>query len=96
MLCLIIPVIFITTFSLMPDSPHYLIARGDRFAAVNALKFLRGGSSGSKNEEILKEIDDIKLSVEESMSRKSSLLDMFRGKANLLGEFCSYFPRIES
>lgn len=75
----------------MPDSPHYLIARGDRFAAVNALKFLRGGS---KNEEILSEIDDIKLSVEESMSHKSNLLDMFKGKANILGEFICHFKTI--
>lgn len=76
----------------MPDSPHYLIARGDRFAAVNALKFLRGGS---KNEDILKEIDDIKASVEESMSHKSNFFHMFKGKANVLGEFFSHFSKFQ-
>lgn len=75
----------------MPDTPHYHISKGDWSSAVESLKFMRGGG---KNDDIMKEIDEIKASVEESLSHRSRFIDIFKGKANVLGNSISQLPRI--
>lgn len=81
-LCLIIPVLFMTTFYFMPDSPHFYIAKGRKSDAIKSLKFLRGKTT----EGVQEEFDMIQASVEESMKNKGSVSDIFNNKGNVKGE----------
>lgn len=81
-LCLLIPVIFIVTFILMPDTPHYYLSKGSRQRAINSLRYLRGKSA----EGVAEELDEIQASVLESMSHRAVFTDVFKGRANLIGK----------
>lgn len=81
-LCLIIPIVFIVLFAFMPDSPHYHISNGNRHQATKALKFLRGKNADGVKEEL----DEIQESVVEAMSHRAGVFEVFKGKANFLGE----------
>lgn len=74
------------TFAFMPDTPHYYVAKGLRHEAIKSLKYLREKSDDDVSEE-LREIEE---SVVESMSHRAGITDVFRGRANLIGnfEFC--------
>lgn len=82
-ICLIIPIIFMTTFYFMPDSPAFYISKGRKSDAVKALKYLRGKSA----EGVQEELDVITASVEESMKNKGSVADIFNSKGNVKGDF---------
>lgn len=82
--CLVIPAIFMVLFAFIcPESPHFFIARGEREKAFKSLGFLRGKSC----EDVKGELEEIQASVNESMKHSSSVLDIFRSRANRLGEF---------
>lgn len=72
--CVIPVLLFIFSFIYIPESPYYLIADNDKEAAENSLKKLRA------SENVDKELDAIKKSVEESLSDKASFFDIFKSK----------------
>lgn len=76
-----IPVAFVIVFMFMPDSPHYHIIRNDRAKAASALCYLRSYSC-----DITAELEEIERDVRESLSHSNSLLYVFKGRANLIGE----------
>lgn len=65
----------------MPDTPHYHISKGDRHRATKSLQYLRGMSANG----ISAELDEIQESVVESMSHRAGFIDVFKGRANLIG-----------
>lgn len=73
--------IFILIFPLIPDTPHYFITKGDRLRAIKSLEFLRQKDSNGVSEEL----EEIEISVAESMSHRARIFDVFRGRANLIG-----------
>lgn len=68
----------------MPDTPHYHILKNDRAKAASALQYLRGFKC-----DISEELDEIERDVRESMIQSNGLLHVFKGRANLIGEFIS-------
>lgn len=73
--CVIPALLFLCIFFMyIPDSPYYLIAANDKDAAEKALKKLRS------SENVEKELEIIKKSVEESLANKASFLDIFKSK----------------
>lgn len=74
--------IFILIFPFIPDTPHYFVTRGDRHRAIQSLEFLRQKDS----DEVGEELDEIETSVAESMSHRARIIDVFRGRANLIGK----------
>ncbi|XP_047365216.1 facilitated trehalose transporter Tret1-like [Vespa velutina] len=77
-LCACLPVIFFVLFLLMPESPYYLISKGNREAAVTALAKLRSKSEMA----VQQEADDIRDALEESMKTQTKISDLFTVKAN--------------
>lgn len=73
--------IFIGLFAFMPDTPHFYLSRGNRNGATKALKFLRGKSTA----DVTEELNEIQESVVEAMSHRAGILEVFKGKANVLG-----------
>lgn len=72
--CIVVPIIFFTTFVFMPESPYYYAIKGDNKKALKSLQFLRG-----QNPKIVEEeMNEIQQSVDEAMSSKGTLLDIFR------------------
>lgn len=51
-ICLIIPCIFIVSFSFMPESPYFYVSKGELDLALKSLCFLRGKPIGSVVEEL--------------------------------------------
>ncbi|XP_022205102.1 facilitated trehalose transporter Tret1 [Nilaparvata lugens] len=41
--CIVMPVVFLLIFLWMPESPHYLLAKGKRQETIRILQWLRGG-----------------------------------------------------
>jgi hypothetical protein len=70
----------------MPDTPYYHISNGNRYKATSALKYLRG-----KQVDVTEEMNEIQGSVVEAMSHRAGILDVFKGKANVLGEREKYY-----
>ncbi|KAB0794304.1 hypothetical protein PPYR_11143 [Photinus pyralis] len=79
-ICVVPSVIFFPIFLLfIPDSPHYLISRGDYAYAEEALmKFRQKSRLG-----VQKELLEIKDTVNASMRNKGRLIDLFRSKGLL-------------
>ncbi|KAL2731542.1 facilitated trehalose transporter Tret1-2 [Vespula maculifrons] len=77
-LCACLPVVFFVLFLLMPESPYYLITKGNREAAVAALAKLRSKSETA----VQKEADEIQDILEESMKTETKISDLFNVKAN--------------
>lgn len=72
--CVIAPILFLVSFLNVPESPYYLIAVGDKTKAENALKKLRS------SENVEKELEVIKKTVEESLANKASFFDIFKSR----------------
>jgi Sugar (and other) transporter len=68
--------------ALCPDSPYYLITKGERDDAFISLSFLRGKCDNDVNEEF----DELKASVDQSLKHSSSVLDIFLNRANRKGK----------
>lgn len=73
--CVVMPLLFIFVFFIyVPESPYYLLAIGDKTAAEKSLKKLRSC------ENVDKELEMIKKSVEESLENKANFLDIFKSR----------------
>ncbi|GLV43024.1 Trehalose transporter 1-2 [Carabus blaptoides fortunei] len=68
----VFPVLFFMTFYFMPETPYFYLRNGDVRAAYKSLKQFRG------KEDVSEELSMINANVEEAMSYKSSVLDLFR------------------
>ena len=51
-LCSVLPIIFLLTFSFMPESPYYEVMKGNTKAAKRSLMRLRGKSQEQIEEEL--------------------------------------------
>lgn len=76
--CSVLPIVFVVCFLPMPESPYYLISKGDRQGAVSALAKLRGKSAGA----VQKEADEMQAAAEEAMKSQAKISDLFTVKAN--------------
>jgi MFS family permease len=84
-ICGVVPIIFVTSFSFMPESPYFLIANGKRDAAIKALKWLRG-----PNYNIIKEVEEIEMEFEKHKSEQVSFKDAVLTRATLNGILISF------
>ncbi|XP_051161417.1 facilitated trehalose transporter Tret1-like [Leptopilina boulardi] len=80
LMCLLMPLIFLSTFPFMPESPYFCLMKGQNEEAVRILMKLRGVK---KPESVQFYVDSMKLSIEESRKfKRNSFLDMFSTKIN--------------
>lgn len=75
----IIPIIFLIIFYHMPESPHYLMAKGRKDEAVEAIKWIRMYQYDNAAE---KECQDIQALLDDTKNEKSSLGELLRVKGN--------------
>ncbi|XP_052863733.1 facilitated trehalose transporter Tret1-like [Anopheles cruzii] len=80
---MVVPVLFCVTFSLMPETPHFYVAKGRYADASRSLAYLRG----EPIEQLEDEYGSIQRSVEESIRNQGTLKDLFRDHANLRALF---------
>lgn len=66
-ICLSLPVLFLVTFLWMPETPVYLLRKGEVKQAKRSLKWLRGGKGKNLEEELTK----MSLSLKEIQERNS-------------------------
>lgn len=76
--CLVIPIVFAIAFFFMPESPHFLLAKGRKDEAAAAIKFLRGKNDTAVQEEV----SHLQKTIQESLERNGSYIDIFRNKAS--------------
>ncbi|KAK2587151.1 hypothetical protein KPH14_002909 [Odynerus spinipes] len=76
--CSVLPVVFFICFLIMPESPYYLISKGNREEAVAALAKLRSKSEAA----VQKEADEMQAAAEEAMKAQTKISDLFTVKAN--------------
>ncbi|XP_015836566.1 facilitated trehalose transporter Tret1-like [Tribolium castaneum] len=76
MIFLLFPIIFVTVFYKMPESPYYLLMKNRKLEAESVLKFLRRKKSVS--EELVKLTND----VNRQMSESGTFRDIFRIESN--------------
>ncbi|XP_053616284.1 facilitated trehalose transporter Tret1-like [Plodia interpunctella] len=74
-----IPILFVVTFSAMPESPYYFIKSGRNAEAEMSLKKLRG------KDYIIEELDSMTTLVNENMKEKSRWKDLIRVGGNKKG-----------
>lgn len=74
-----LPVIFVLLFILQPESPYFLLMKGKQDEAFAALVWLRGGSS---QENIQKELEEMKQSVQVDLKNPSKLNDVIESPAD--------------
>ncbi|XP_025417239.1 facilitated trehalose transporter Tret1-like isoform X2 [Sipha flava] len=78
---LAMPILCFGMFVWMPDSPHSLLARsGGEEKALKSLRWLRGNPEETV---LLKELEDIKKSVNEAKDQKSGVSDLFNNRGNI-------------
>lgn len=70
--CAILPAIFTGLFMFMPESPYFLLMKGNEEKAKEALVWLRG------EDDVDEEFQCIKQSVEKDMSKQGSWYDLVR------------------
>lgn len=80
----IIPILLLLTFIWMPESPYYLIMRGQTDVALANLKILRGC------DDVEFEINRMILAVREQNSNKGKFLDLFTVKSNRKALFIAF------
>lgn len=77
--CAIIPVAFFLTFSLMPESPYYLLMRNRHEDAVNSVKRLTRNITEDQLEE---DMDQMQKTVIRDLSDRGRLWDIFNTPGN--------------
>ncbi|CAH0555875.1 unnamed protein product [Brassicogethes aeneus] len=77
-ICLGIPVVFLIYFFMrIPESPYFLVLSGNCEAAIDSLVKLRSKSRDS----VQKEIEEIKLAVDDATTNKKSFFDIFKERS---------------
>ncbi|XP_057340468.1 facilitated trehalose transporter Tret1-like isoform X3 [Microplitis mediator] len=81
--CAVLPIAFFVLFLPMPESPHYLAAKGRTEEVIKVLARLRGKSEDA----VRYEANEIEAAVRENLNRKATIMDLFKVKANLKALF---------
>ncbi|XP_043462717.1 facilitated trehalose transporter Tret1-2 homolog [Leptopilina heterotoma] len=76
--CGSLPIIFFISFLFMPESPYFLLGKGQKEDAIKALARLRGKSTTS----VQKEADEMQATVDAAFRTQTTLADLFKVKAN--------------
>lgn len=71
-----VPVLFLTTFIWMPESPYYYLMKGRTQDARKSLRILR------KTNDVENELTKLSLDVERQISEPGSIKDLFTSKTN--------------
>ncbi|XP_054270581.1 facilitated trehalose transporter Tret1-2 homolog [Macrosteles quadrilineatus] len=74
-----VPVIFLLTFSWMPESPYYFLMQGKKDEARESLRWLRGDAGKG---ELETEINKMEENVKSQMQNKGTMMDIFATHAN--------------
>lgn len=74
-----VPVIFLLTFSWMPESPYYFLMQGKKDEARESLRWLRGDAGKGDLET---EINKMEENVKSQMQNKGTMMDIFATHAN--------------
>ncbi|XP_046689255.1 facilitated trehalose transporter Tret1-like [Homalodisca vitripennis] len=75
----LVPVLFLLTFSFMPESPYYYLMHKEKSKARDSLSWFRGDKD---KEELEIEIDKMEENVMRQMQNKGRVIDIFTSAAN--------------
>ncbi|XP_008545851.2 facilitated trehalose transporter Tret1-like isoform X1 [Microplitis demolitor] len=81
--CAALPMAFFVLFFPMPESPHYLAAKGRTEDVIKVLARLRGKSADA----VENEAHEIKAYVQKTYFEKATTMDLFKAKSNLKALF---------
>ncbi|XP_008207267.1 facilitated trehalose transporter Tret1-2 homolog [Nasonia vitripennis] len=76
--CAAVPIVFFACFMFMPESPYWLLTKGMKAEAEDALCKLRGKTSSG----VQKELGDMQVAVDQAFSSEVKMTDLFTVKAN--------------
>lgn len=79
-----VPLLFIIVFSFMPESPFWLLSKGETTAAGKSLAWLRGYDS-KDGAAVSEELDELEHAVQEDMKNVKSFRDLFATPGNRKG-----------
>lgn len=74
----IVPVIYLIAMKFMPESPIYLLQTGDRAAAIEAIRWLRGPDFY-----IQPVLAEMQSQIDASAAKKATVMDLFKSKGNI-------------
>ncbi|XP_034939790.1 facilitated trehalose transporter Tret1-like [Chelonus insularis] len=77
--CVIIPVLFFASFIWTPESPYYLIMKGDQEGAIKSLSSLRRYKSKDR---LQNDLDEMTKTVYTDMKNRGHFWDLFRSEGN--------------
>lgn len=81
--CLSVPILFVLLFSFMPESPYYLLLKGNEQEAIKCLIKLRHNTDRSYTRESLEfDIKEMKLNIDEMNCKISALGELLCEKNN--------------
>lgn len=86
--CLIFPAVFGTAFSFMPESPYYLLMKGDEESARQSLRWFR------RLDNVDEELATIKAAINRQMSESAAWKDLISIKSNRRALAAGFFLRI--
>lgn len=86
-ICLVFPLLFLCTYSFMPETPYYLVMKGRKEEAYNVLKKLRGTQS------VEEEMQQLESDVNRQMSEMGTWKDLFMLKSNRRALIAGIFLR---
>ncbi|XP_054279167.1 facilitated trehalose transporter Tret1-like [Macrosteles quadrilineatus] len=94
MSCAILTLVFIVSFSFMPESPYYHLMCGKEEKAYESLNWLRG----KKGKKVDIELQKMKEAIEQQLMNKGSFKDVWNNKGNrkafIISEFYSVMKRL--
>ncbi|XP_075229162.1 facilitated trehalose transporter Tret1-like isoform X3 [Lycorma delicatula] len=88
MLSMVPPLIFLLVFLWLPDSPYYLISKGQKESAIKSLQWFRGNISKEMAE---KESVIILSTMYEQMQKKAGIKDLIKVPGNRKGLWINFF-----
>ncbi|CAB0031601.1 unnamed protein product [Trichogramma brassicae] len=71
--CAVVEILFVSTFVMMPESPAWLVSKGQKSEAMKALQRLRGDRY-----DVRAELSQLQKEAEEKGNRRSSVFDLVR------------------
>ncbi|XP_050500550.1 facilitated trehalose transporter Tret1-like isoform X2 [Diabrotica virgifera virgifera] len=86
-ICLPLPIIFFVLFSLIPESPYYLLIKGKEEEARKSLVYFRGDKNIDEN------LNQLKHDVQRQMSESGTWMDLFKIKSNRKAMLAAAFLR---
>uniref|UniRef100_A0A6P7GHT2 Facilitated trehalose transporter Tret1-like isoform X2 n=1 Tax=Diabrotica virgifera virgifera TaxID=50390 RepID=A0A6P7GHT2_DIAVI len=87
-ICLPLPIIFFILFSMIPESPYYLLIKGKEEEAKKSLIYFRGDKTIDQN------LKQLKNDVQRQMSESGTWGDLFKIKSNRKALLAAAFLRL--